>query len=69
MRRAIVMHGADYANETVIDNKGYLGRSLGCPAVPEKINKQIIDKIKEGNVLFVYYPDANYIKRSKLLNG
>jgi hypothetical protein len=69
MRRAIVMHGADYANEAVINSKGYLGRSLGCPAVPEKINKKIIDKIKEGNVLFVYYPDANYIKRSKLLNG
>jgi hypothetical protein len=69
MARAIVMHGADYANESVINSKGYLGRSLGCPAVPEQINKKIIDKIKEGNVLFVYYPDANYIKRSKLLNG
>jgi hypothetical protein len=69
MRRAIVMHGADYASEAVINSKGYLGRSLGCPAVPEKINKNIIDKIKEGNVLFVYYPDANYLKHSKLLNG
>jgi L,D-transpeptidase catalytic domain len=69
MARAIVMHGANYANESVINGKGYLGRSLGCPAVPEKINKKIIDKIKEGNVLFVYYPDANYIKRSELLNG
>ncbi|HLO79876.1 MAG TPA: murein L,D-transpeptidase catalytic domain family protein [Chitinophagaceae bacterium] len=69
MARAIVMHGADYANESVINGKGFLGRSLGCPAVPEKINKKIIDKIKEGNVLFVYYPDANYIRRSKLLNG
>jgi L,D-transpeptidase catalytic domain len=69
MRRAIVMHGANYANESVINSKGYLGRSLGCPAVPEKINKKIIDKIKEGNVLFVYYPDANYLKHSELLNG
>jgi len=69
MARAIVMHGADYANESIINKKGYLGRSLGCPAVPQKLNKKIIDKIKEGNVLFVYYPDANYLKRSKLLNG
>jgi hypothetical protein len=69
MARAIVMHGADYANENVIKSKGYLGRSLGCPALPQTINKKVIDKIKEGNVLFVYYPDANYLKRSKLLNG
>jgi hypothetical protein len=69
MARAIVMHGADYANESVINSKGYLGRSLGCPAVPQKLNKKIIDKIKDGNVLFVYYPDANYLKRTKLLNG
>jgi len=69
MARAIVMHGADYANENVINSKGYLGRSLGCPALPQTINKKVIDKIKEGNVLFVYYPDANYLKRSELLNG
>lgn len=69
MARAIVMHGADYANENIINSKGFLGRSLGCPAVPQTINKKIIDKIKEGNVLFVYYPDANYLKRSELLNG
>lgn len=67
--RAIVMHGANYANENVINSKGYLGRSLGCPAVPEKLNKKIIDKIKDGNALFIYYPDANYLKRSKVLNG
>lgn len=67
--RAIVMHGANYANENVISSKGYLGRSLGCPAVPENLNKKIIDKIKDGNALFIYYPDANYLKRSKVLNG
>ena len=64
------MHGADYANEEVIDQKKcFLGRSFGCPAVPLKYYKQIIDTIKEGNCLFVYYPDKNYLKKSKLLNG
>ncbi len=67
--RAIVMHGADYANEEVITSKGYLGRSFGCPAVPQKYHKKIIDTIKEGNCLFVYFPDQNYVKKSKLLNG
>jgi hypothetical protein len=69
MARAIVMHAADYANEEVIGRKGYLGRSFGCPAVPEKISRNIIDRIKNGNVLFVYYPDSKYLGNSKLLNG
>jgi hypothetical protein len=63
------MHAADYANEEVIGNKGYLGRSYGCPALPEKINRKIIDKIKNGNALFVYFPDNKYLSQSKLLNG
>lgn len=67
--RAIVMHGADYANENVIDSKGYIGRSFGCPAVPQKLNRPIINKIKNGNAIFIYYPDPSYMKRSKLLNS
>jgi hypothetical protein len=69
MERAIVMHAANYASEEVIRSKGFLGRSYGCPAVPEKLNKKIIDKIKNGNVLFVYFPDQKYLNNSKLLNG
>jgi hypothetical protein len=69
LERAIVMHAAGYANEEVIGSKGFLGRSYGCPAVPEKVNKKIIDKIKNGNLLFVYFPDQKYLNTSKLLNG
>ena len=49
MERAIVLHGAAYADESFIQQNGYLGRSYGCPAVPEKINKPIIDAIKNGS--------------------
>lgn len=69
MSRAIVMHAADYANEDIISTKGYLGRSYGCPALPGKVNRQIIDHIKNGNVLFVYFPDKKYLSNSKILNG
>lgn len=69
MARAIVMHGADYANEEVIVRKGYLGRSYGCPAVPENVNREIVDRIKEGNCLFIYSNDKKYLKQSRLLNG
>lgn len=69
LQRAIVMHGAPYANESIIYQKGYLGRSLGCPAIPQNIHKQIIDKIKNGNALFIYYPQENYLVKSRLVNS
>ena len=69
LARAIVMHGADYANENMISSKGFIGRSFGCPAVPTKLSRKIIDLIKNGNAVFVYYPDPGYMKKSKLLNG
>ncbi|WP_336514904.1 murein L,D-transpeptidase catalytic domain family protein [Pollutibacter soli] len=67
--RAIVMHPAAYAGENVIRGKGYLGRSYGCPALPPQDSKTIISKIKNGNCLFVYYPDKKYLEKSTLLNG
>ncbi|HNA01033.1 MAG TPA: murein L,D-transpeptidase catalytic domain family protein [Ferruginibacter sp.] len=68
LNRAIVMHGADYVSEDFIRRNGFLGRSHGCPAVPQKLNKKIIDQIKGGSCMFLYYPAADYIKRSKILN-
>ena len=67
--RAIVMHGAPYVSETYIRSKGYIGRSWGCPAVPEKLNKPIIEKIKNGSCLFIYGRNKKYFQRSKILNS
>lgn len=67
--RAIVMHGADYVNESLVGNQGYIGRSLGCPALPRSLYVDIIDKIKNGNAIFIYYPDPLYLKKSSLLKG
>lgn len=69
LSRAIVMHGAEYANESIIKIKGYLGRSFGCTALPTSVNKKVIDKIKEGSCLFIYYPDMEYLNTSEILNG
>ena len=68
-KRAIVIHGAEYASERIIKSKGYLGRSFGCPSLPPQMNKKIIETIKEGNCVFAYYPDQHYLNASKLLNG
>jgi hypothetical protein len=66
--RSIVMHAANYVNEKVIKSKGFIGRSLGCPAVPPSLHKAIINTIKGGSCLFLYSPDSFYISHSRLLN-
>ncbi|MGP8306941.1 murein L,D-transpeptidase catalytic domain family protein [Vibrio sp. YIC-376] len=50
--RYIVVHGAKYANPSFIEKNGYLGRSWGCPALPEKLSRVIIDTIKGGSVIY-----------------
>ncbi len=61
LQRAIVMHGADYVSEDFIKSQRRIGRSWGCPAVPTALAKPIINTIKDKNVIFIYYPDQNYL--------
>lgn len=68
-RRDIVVHGAAYVSEGLIRSQGYIGRSLGCPALPEKLHKPIIDKIRNGTCLFIYGKDRSYPGRSKILRS
>ncbi len=63
--RAIVIHGADYANPSFIEKKGRLGRSWGCPALPTKNYKAIIDCIKEKSCLFIFAKNQQYKKISQ----
>ncbi|UCS95435.1 murein L,D-transpeptidase catalytic domain family protein [Echinicola marina] len=65
--RAIVIHGAEYANPEFIQKTGRLGRSLGCPALPMNEYKKIIDTIKDESCLFIYAPQENYVSSSQLL--
>ncbi|HEY0608925.1 MAG TPA: murein L,D-transpeptidase catalytic domain family protein [Chitinophaga sp.] len=67
LNRAIVMHGADYVNEGLIDSQGYIGRSLGCPAIPLSVHREVINTISDGACLFLYSANKTYITRSKML--
>ncbi|UZR92637.1 murein L,D-transpeptidase catalytic domain family protein [Chondrinema litorale] len=65
--RAIVIHGAEYVSEDFVKQYGRLGRSLGCPALPMNLHKDIIKTIASNTCLFIYYPSQNYITKSKFL--
>jgi hypothetical protein len=65
--RAIVIHGASYANPSMIETAGRLGRSLGCPALPPTVSKEVIDTIKDGSLLYIYANNADYLQHSKVL--
>jgi hypothetical protein len=67
LKRAIVMHGADYVSDSYIEAQGYIGRSEGCPAVPVREAGDIINTIKDGTCLFVYAPYKFYASRSAIL--
>ena len=67
--RAIVVHGAKYVSESVVQAMGRLGRSQGCPAVREEISGEIIKTIKDGTVVFSYYPDQRWETTSPFLKA
>lgn len=67
--RDIVLHGSRFVNEVLVNIKGSLSKSLGCPAVPLEYHKKIIDAIKGGSCYFAYYPDDLYLHTSRVLNS
>ena len=68
MARAIVMHGAPYVNPAAARTQGRLGRSWGCPALRPEVAHQVIDSLKNGQMIFAYYPDSNWLAKSPFIH-
>lgn len=66
--RAIVIHGAKYVSDHIVNQEGAIGRSFGCPAVPTNKAKEIVATIKQGTCMFIYAPNKTYIQNSILVN-
>lgn len=66
--RTIVIHGAPYVSEQFASALGRIGRSWGCPAVEKPLAEPIINTIKNGTLVFAYYPDSQYLHQSKFIN-
>jgi hypothetical protein len=67
-RRAIVIHGADYVDASWVAKQGRIGRSHGCPAVPQHAIRTVVDNLKGGQFLFAFYPDEQWMQTSAYLN-
>ena len=65
--REIVIHAADYVSEEFAQIHGRLGRSWGCMAVNPQVATPLINQIKDGTVLFAYYPDRSWLEHSAYL--
>lgn len=63
--RAIVIHSADYANPSFAVGNGFLGRSFGCPSLPENNYDWIVNEINNGTLLFIYHPTQYKPAKSK----
>jgi hypothetical protein len=67
-QRAVVVHGAEYIGSSRAD-AAYMGRSWGCPAVPQAQVNTVINLIKNGTAMFIFHPTEKYLNSSKLINS
>lgn len=65
--RAIVVHAASYCTAGHVAQWGRLGRSQGCPALDPAVSDAVIDTIRDGTLLFAYYPDPDWLSGSAAL--
>ncbi len=52
--REIIIHGADYVSAAFIREHGRLGRSFGCPAVPDALMPRMVDWLAGDGLLYVH---------------
>jgi hypothetical protein len=67
--RAVVIHGAPYVSEAFAAQHGRIGRSWGCPALPQAVAAKVIDTIKGGTLVFSYFPDRDWLSHSRFVGA
>lgn len=66
--RGIVVHAAEYCTPEHVDTYGRLGRSQGCPALDPAVSTAVIDTIRDGTLLFAYYPESDWLEKSRFMH-
>ncbi len=61
-QRRVVIHSANYVSNAFIKQNKRLGRSQGCPAIPQELLSGIVNTIKDKSCLFIYHPSRSVEK-------
>lgn len=68
-QRGVVMHSANYVSNSFIKCNKRLGRSEGCPAIPQESLTKIVSTIKNKSCLFIYHPSRSFNKICDLFHN
>jgi L,D-transpeptidase catalytic domain len=67
-QRGVVIHSANYVSDYFIKCNKRLGRSQGCPAIPQELLSGIVNTIKNKSCFFIYHPSRSSEKTSPLFS-
>ena len=67
-RRDIVVHPDERNRPEVTRQQGYLTPSRGCPTLEPDLSRRLIDTVKQGSLMFYWYPDEFWRSGSIFLN-
>jgi hypothetical protein len=68
--RGIIIHKSWYVEpDFLVKNGNILGRSHGCPALPEQDYNELVNAIANGSCLFIYHKTYSYLRWSRYINN